>query len=372
MNKSLFVALLFLAGVVTANLFDFAWREEAHGTLLPTERGGARLVDTGENLVYWGGFFECFTSDGSCDHIWRNDLYHYNLFDRRWYNITASSSTGVLPTARAFFGANFWDAEGVVVVFGGIKYNVTLTFFEPFGDVWFYNPWFTEWTQISFTGGPGIRIAPNVAINGDDMYTFGGLLPTFSIANDMWKFDLRTKVWTQLIADSVAGSPGPRYLASFRTDFSFRTIVLMGGNIPIAASGAQDNQTWTYHIDSNAWVRDSDIPRGRIHNGAELFNHHFYSALGDAEHEGNDTGCRTPEASAGQSPVNEVWKFDEITDSWAQLFPTGGPGALKRVCSTRVGSRMYVIGGYNYVCPGGPETLGTPEWNPQMYSLQMT
>jgi len=56
--------------------------------------------------------------------------------------------------------------------------------------------------------GPGIRIAPNVAINGDDMYTFGGLLPTFSIANDMWKFNLRTKVWTQLIGDSVAGSHG--------------------------------------------------------------------------------------------------------------------------------------------------------------------
>jgi len=43
-----------------------------------------------------------------------------------------------------------WDAEGVAVVFGGIKYNVTLTFFEPFGDVWFYNPWFTEWSPISF------------------------------------------------------------------------------------------------------------------------------------------------------------------------------------------------------------------------------
>jgi len=369
-----FAGFLFLLAVNGHFEDSLSWHLEPHGELLPTERGGARLVNTGATLFYWGGFFECFTDDGSCDHIWRDDLYEYDLYEGKWRNVTsiATSSTGVFPTARAFFGANLWDAEDVVVIFGGIKYNVTLTFFQPFGDVWFYQPYNHRWTPITTTGGPGIRIAPNVAIYRDDMYTFGGLLPTFQIANDLWKLDLRTSVWTQLIGNAVAGSPGPRYLSSFRLDYQLRKIILMGGNIPIAASGNQDNQTWSYSIDHNTWFRDSDIPVGRIHNGAEVYNNHFYTAFGDAEHEGSDTGCRTPEASAGQSPVNEVWRFDQVHNYWEQLFPTGGPGPLKRVCSTRVADRMYVIGGYNYVCPGGPETLGTAEWNPNMYSLQMS
>jgi N-acetylneuraminic acid mutarotase len=363
------LVLLVLALGASAQL---AWRTEAHHHLLPTERGGARLVHADGLLVYWGGFFECFTDDGSCDHIWRNDLYHYDLIEGAWENITATSTSGQLPMSRAFFGANFWEPEEVMVIFGGIHYNVSLTEFIPFGDIWFYSPRLRQWSPITpVNDGPGIRIAPNVAIFEDDMYTFGGLMADFQVANDMWKFNLRTKRWTQLIPNGAAGSPGPRYLASFRLDEVNRELIVMGGNIPIAASGAQDNQTWAYTIDRNSWRRLADIPVGRIHNAAEIWNNKFYTAFGDLEHEGADTGCRTPEASSGQSPTDQVYQLDVARNVWTQLFPLGGPGPLKRVCSTRVLNRMYVIGGYNYVCPNGPTTPGEAIWNPLMYSLRL-
>jgi hypothetical protein len=281
--------------------------------------------------------------------------------------------------SRAFFGANAWNDKDhdreVVVIFGGIHYNVTLSYFVPFGDIWTYSPSQKRWSLVTPDANsttPGLRIAPNVAIYKNDMFVFGGLLPTFQIANDMWKFNLKTKIWTQLIADGAAGSPGPRYLSSFRLDKEEKNIILMGGNIPIAASGAQDGQTWSYSIQSNSWTRLADMNRGRIHNAAEVFDGKFFTAFGDAEHQGTDTGCRTPEASAGQSPIKEVQALDLNTNIWTVLNVTGGPGPLKRVMSTRVGGRMYVTGGYDYVCPGGPETIGTAVWNTNLYSLKLT
>jgi N-acetylneuraminic acid mutarotase len=327
-------------------------------------------------LVYWGGFYECFDAS-TCDHVWRDDLYHYDLDADKWKSISATSTTGTFPRSRAFFAANAWtdkdNDKEYAVIFGGIHYNVTLSEFAPFGDIWLYSAGKKQWTLVTpvSTVTPGLRIAPNVAIYKNDMYVFGGLLATFQIANDLWKFNLETKVWTQLIADGVAGSPGPRYLSSFRLDKEEKNIILMGGNIPVAASGAQDGQTWSYSIQTGNWTRLADMNRGRIHNAAEVIDGKFITAFGDAEHQGNDTGCRTPEASAGQSPINEVQSLNLNTNVWSVLNVTGGPGPLKRVMSARVGNRMYVTGGYNYVCPGGPETVGNAVWNTGLYSVKL-
>jgi len=349
-----------------------SWRLEAAGGTVPAPRGGARLVNADGTLFYWGGFYECFDVNAGCDHLFYNDLFHYDLDSASWESIQPTSANGQFPDRRAFFGANYWDNGEVVVIFGGVRYNVDLSFLLPFGDIWFYSVENREWTPVQpVNDGPGLRLAPNVAIYQNDMYVFGGLKATFQVANDMWKFNLITRKWTQLIPENAVGSPGPVYLGSFRLDEARRNIILMGGNIPIAASGAQTNTTWSYSIRDNTWTELSFLERGRIHNAAEVFANRFVTAFGDLENIPGENGCRTAEASAGQAPTDQVLSLNLLTNQWSTVNAQGGPGPLKRVMSTRVGNRMYVVGGYNYLCPSGPTTPGFPSWNENMYSLRL-
>jgi hypothetical protein len=349
-----------------------SWRLEPSGSVVPASRGGARLVNADGTLFYWGGFYECFDVNAGCDHFFYNDLFHYDTAENTWEAINATSANGQFPERRAFFGANYWEGGEVVVIFGGVRYNVDLSFLLPFGDIWFYSVENREWSAVQpINAGPGFRLAPNVAIYQNDMYVFGGLLATFQVANDMWKFNLVTRKWTELIPLNAAGSPGPAYLASFRVDESQKQIILHGGNIPIAASGAQTNTTWSYSIRDNAWTQLASLERGRIHNAAEVFANRFVTAFGDLQNIPGENGCRTPEASAGQAPTDEVRSLKINTNTWSTINTSGGPGPLKRVMSTKVGNRMYVIGGYDYKCPDGPTSPGFPIWNTNMYSLKL-
>jgi len=365
----------FLFGTVLATVFadSLNWKLEPAGNVVPPPRGGARLVNVEDcTLFYWGGFFECFDVNAGCDHSFYDDLHHYDIEKNKWFRINATSANGQFPERRAFFGANYWEAGQVVVIFGGIRYNVDLSVFVPFGDIWFYSADDQEWAPVQpLNQGPGLRIAPNVAIDGNNMYVFGGLEATFNVANDVWKFNLVTRKWTQLIPNGAPGSPGPAYLASFRLDSATDNIILHGGNIPPAATGAQTNTTWSYSIEHNRWTQLASLARGRIHNGAEVIDRKFVTAFGDLQNIPGENGCRTPEASAGQAPTDEVRSLNLRTNKWSLLNVRGGPGPLKRVTSTKVGDRMFVTGGYNYECPNGPTTPGFATWNTNLYSLNL-
>lgn len=368
------VLSLFLFGtLVLSVLATDSWRLEPTGSVVPPPRGGARLVNADDcSLFYWGGFYECFDVNAGCDHFYYDDLYHYDLEGNKWILINATSVNGQFPEKRAFFGANHWEAGQVVVIFGGIRYNVDLSSFVPFGDIWFYSVEDKEWAAVQpLNQGPGIRIAPNVAIEGNNMYVFGGLNAGFTVLNDVWRFNLVTRKWTELIPNGAAGSPGPAYLASFRLNPETRSIILMGGNIPVAASGAQTNETWSYSIRQNKWTQLASLARGRIHNAAEVYNGKFVTAFGDLQNIPGENGCRTPEASAGQAPTDEVRSLNLNNNKWSLVNVRGGPGPLKRVMSTRVGNRMYVTGGYNYQCPDGPTNPGFPTWNNNLYSRKI-
>jgi hypothetical protein len=371
MSKSLLLAV-FLFGAAFAT--QLSWKlEPATGPVVPAPRGGARLVNVDDcTLFYWGGFFECFDQNSGCDHYFYDDLYHYDIDRNKWILVNATSANGQFPEKRAFFGANYWEAGEVVVIFGGIRYNVDLSSFNPYGDIWFYSVEDKEWTIVQpVNAGPGIRVAPNVAIDGNNMYLFGGLLANFTVVNDVWRFNLVTRKWTQLIGDRVPGSPQPTYLASFRLDPSRDNIILHGGNIPPAASGAQSNTTWSYSIRDNKWTQLASLARGRIHNAAEVYDGKFFTAFGDLQNIAGENGCRTPEASAGQAPTDEVRSLNLRTNRWSLLNVNGGPGPLKRVTSTLVNDRMFVTGGYNYECPNGPTTPGFATWNTKLWSLRL-
>jgi len=363
------VLILYFIYLSFGGYCDFEWELAPREEVVPSPRGGAKLVATGLNLVYWGGFYECFNANGTCDHDWKTDLYHYSPFTGKWKLINPTSSTGSLPGPRAFFGARYYAGRAAVVVFGGVQYNVTLSYFHPYDEIWFYYPLTHHWELIQpNNAGPLGYIASNVEIIGHEMYVFGGLRPDFVISNELWKFNLITKMWTMLL-DGTTNSPSPRYLATFEYNRRFRSILLEGGNIFPAASGAQTNTTWRYDVQQNEWTQEESMQLGRIHNAAGSYGRKVYLAFGDLENVGSSRGCRTPEASAGQKPTDEVWYYDMADDHWTQIYPTDGPGPLKRVASTVYANKLYVVGGYDYVCPN--EELGYPIWNEEMWTMKL-
>jgi N-acetylneuraminic acid mutarotase len=264
-----------------------------------------------------------------------------------------------------------WEDDGSVVIFGGIRYNAAVTVRTFFSDIWSYDPSVNTWTLIpQNNAGPGPRMGAGIAIDGDTMYMFGGIDPTFQSHNDLWKFDLMTGLWTLITPDNTNPAlPDDRYIFTFeinrpRAD----SIYLHGGNFSPAGSGEQRQDSWEYNIQTNTWTDiTGDFP-ARIHNAAGARNKEFYLAFGDVNDDTQE--CRTNQASGGQNPVNEVWRYTANKDTWEQLTVLGGPGELKRVASTVVGNTLYVWGGYDFVC-GEDHLGGFAVYQRDLYSLKL-
>src|SRR5690625_215738 len=115
------------------------WVQEPRLSALPPPRSSGQLVNANGLLFYWGGFYECFSENEGCDNIWYDDLYNYDLNKSIWKIIKPTSTTGKLPGARTYFGANYWKSGNVVVIFGGVKYDISLTDVTVYDDIWFYS-----------------------------------------------------------------------------------------------------------------------------------------------------------------------------------------------------------------------------------------
>lgn len=344
---------------------------------IPPERGGHKLVNIDDDvIVLWGGFWECFEPVAmKCDHLYWDDLWHYDLRRKNWLPINV---TGPKPAPRTFFGFNQWDRkhgqDSLAVLFAGSNYNAPFTSIVNYGDIWFYNPKTETWTEVNATNaGPGTRIGPSVAIYKDDMYVFGGVNGTTTsslhVKGDLWKFDLVTKTWTLLIQDGIPGNPEGAYLGSFRVDEKRKQIVLFSGAVKIPGAGILTNATWIYSIESNTWTQVLSTIPSRVHTSAEVIDDKFVVAFGDGQVVVNGTDqCITSTISSGHKPINEVWTLNLRTLVWSKL-DVGCSERKKRTSSTRVGKRMFEWGGFNYKCPQGPP--GYPIWDRFLRSLKI-
>lgn len=95
------------------------------------------------------------------------------------------------------------------------------------------------------------------------MYVFGGCFSELTIYNDLWKFDLKSKIWTRIIATGAL--PLPRLCPSFTLYKMFdeesgstrMCIVLFGGTL--ISRGSQNevklcDQVHRYDIEENRWT----------------------------------------------------------------------------------------------------------------------
>jgi N-acetylneuraminic acid mutarotase len=372
-----FFTLLYLACTIEPNeKAKLAWEVALAVGDIPGARGSAAMTAIRDKLVLFGGYLECFDENAGCDHFFYSDTLIFDTKKETW----RLQNPPVSPPPRVLSGIDTIPSTHSAILFGGIQFNVDVSVFLPYNDMWKYNLNTNEWTQIVYNNQPPTpRGGIKAFILDNNLYTWGGFDNTFNVVNDVWKFDLETLLWTQLLANTaLPTSPQARYIYNANLHPQQKRIYIFGGSRPIGGGEFEHfNDTWYYDIDENQFVQIITPSRtsvqGRTHAISALVEDTWLIALGDNP----DTlgECQTDEASRGQNPIDEIITLEvslhEIADgsNWKQRKRDFTPKPTKRPAYAVVkDSELWSFGGFGFVCP---ENISTPLWNRETYYLPL-
>jgi hypothetical protein len=154
------------------------------------------------------------------------------------------------------------------IVYGGVGARNIDTHAKRYSDMWSFDG--TNWTRITEAATPGIRFAPQIAVdpNSNKVLLFGGLRVTIDdedhvtqfYDNDLWSWDGASSTWTEIQTDRA---PGPRQNGAFEYDPASGKFVLFGGfygNMYLSDRWLWDGQTWTVVPDVPSFRRRSSRP----------------------------------------------------------------------------------------------------------------
>lgn len=193
----------------------------------PSARYGHILVTAGSNkAILFGGY-------NGADYF--NDTWEYNFDTDNWTEITAVSS----PTSRAWSCADYDLDNGKIILFGGRKYDATLS-----SDTWIYHISGSSWTKGGY--GPAARLGSAGCYEPENkkFLIFGG--EGTSYLNDTWIYDYNTNVWSD--RNPSANPPARTEGAVYYDSRNIRSVLFGGRN----ASGNKDD-IWFYDYTVNKW-----------------------------------------------------------------------------------------------------------------------
>jgi hypothetical protein len=175
---------------------------------IPLPRAEHAAAGINGRLYLFGGR----TLDG-----YSHDLYTFDPVELRWAVI--DHAIGRPPTRRA--GHSVANSDTHFYVFGGRTcndLNCSLSV-RALNDVWSYDAERNEWNQLQATSraSPSPRQEAAIIAMNNRVFIFGGLNPISGIVfNDVWVFDVVSRVWTNLSPNSgsvVGYAPPPLYHA---------------------------------------------------------------------------------------------------------------------------------------------------------------
>ena len=79
-----------------------SWISAGQAGDVPSQRSAARMTQVGDELVLFGGLDECFDVATGCEHVYYNDVHHFDLASQRWRRVDPATPDGTLPAERAF------------------------------------------------------------------------------------------------------------------------------------------------------------------------------------------------------------------------------------------------------------------------------
>jgi hypothetical protein len=173
----------------------------------PRSRPSAWIV--GNKLYVFGGVNQFFQV--------QNDLWVYDLAHNAWTQLIAPGAAGSPPPRHE---AAAWTRPhgGRLVMYGGESIDESFQF-TVLGDTWEFDLASGAWTEV--TPAPAHNVAPprdygTAVILGDQMYLYGGDMPgggdcggvvPQNPTDELWRFDLRRRVWEQLFPRGDARVP---------------------------------------------------------------------------------------------------------------------------------------------------------------------
>jgi N-acetylneuraminic acid mutarotase len=360
---------------------------------IPAARGSAAMASIRGKLVLYSGYLECFYATTGCDHFYYSDTFILDTKEKK--KTWRLQSPPVSPPPRVLSGFDTIPNTHSAILFGGIKFNVNVNVFIPYNDMWKYNSDTNEWTQIIYNNQPPTaRAGIKAFILDNNLYTWGGFDTTFNVVNDVWKFDLSSRLWTQLLPNTASPtSPPARYIYNANLHTLQKRIYIFGGSRPIGGGEfMQFNDTWYYDIQSNQFVQiiaeNRTAVQGRTHAISALIGDTWLIALGDnPDFEGE---CQTDEASRGQNPIDEIITLDVSPygiaggSNWRPRARSFTPKPTKRSAyavvtvnehddeddedSSHKHHELWSFGGFGFACP---QNISTALWNRETYNLPL-
>ncbi|MBI2448145.1 hypothetical protein HYV44_01095, partial [Candidatus Microgenomates bacterium] len=286
-----------------------------NGTYLAVTGGQAQMTDVASDVTKTSATdFSTGTFSNTTTYGTGNDaaiqLSLSSTATSAWFNYSPTSN----PSAR-YGSAVAWDnTNATKYVFGGIASGGTLL-----NDLWKFNVSTRSWSQITTSGGPPAARDGSSMIwhptNGK-LYLFGGYKDPPAVLNDLWEFNITTSTWTQL--SPTGGPPATRYYQSAVWDTANSKILVFGGCDSVVAMTCY-NTVWAYNPVANTWAEYSAPTGGppTARNG--------HSAVWNT---GNNLMYVFGGSADGTSYRNDLWTFDPTgSGTWAEIADTGPPTA---------------------------------------------
>ena len=154
--------------------------------------------------LYFESIDSIVTFGGSNTELYMDSIFVMNIHDERKQEVLKRNKETVWPQTRHGHTANIYKKDQMIV-FGGKKgFGVDSDSF--LNDLWSFNVKTNEWEKIkSLNSAPRERCWHSSVIYKDRFLLVSGGFYTLDgsecYLNDLWSFDMETKLWNCLIQD---------------------------------------------------------------------------------------------------------------------------------------------------------------------------
>jgi N-acetylneuraminic acid mutarotase len=336
------------------------WSTESPKNAGPRYVGGHATAVVGNDIFHFDGYYEYFgdrVDNNTCEATSKNLFYSkkmaYKTTNRKWREISQYGP------ARAF-GAAVADEENEKIYYhGGGVYNAT--YFNKFEDLSVYDINTDTWSELNTTEGPGGILYHGLIFHNQKLYSFGGIRSfDFTASNDLFKFDIPSNSWNQVLA---ANPPHPRdgFISAKMNIGCTPVMVVIGGEYLSEFGFVRLGDAHYFNLTSEEWYTfnlnaplyiDNVKSYGVIDNKLYIFSGEDEGSVGDV--------CCSPFA---QNPTNFTRVFDPETASWDFVDVEAPVKNIKRASGDVVRGKLYVGQGWTWDCDESNSDLSAQEWN---------
>ena len=183
-------------------------------------------------------------------------LAKFKLTDAATTSVTVIEKTKP-PSARVYASVvPLYASDKEVIFFGGEWVDPVEDSMYVYADCYIFNAQTCEWKQIVSPNGPMPRSSHQSVATRGYMYVFGGEFTSrdhtkFRHFGDMWRLDMSTYVWEQIMSKGPGTSPSPR--SGHRMVAYKNVLVLFGGFADSGKTTRYFNDVWLFSLDTLLW-----------------------------------------------------------------------------------------------------------------------